>query len=81
MKLLKRDPQEDDPKIGPLIDAALKEATEMVEREFEERGWNAVGQRMGKSPGIWKRAGEILRERHGIEWKDPTQMNPGLFVD
>jgi len=81
MKLLKHDPQEDDPKIGPLIQTALKEAGEIVEREFDERGWNASGETMGKSPGIWKRAAEILHERHGIEWKDPMRMNPGLFVD
>jgi hypothetical protein len=74
-----RDPQEDDPVIGPIIKAAIEEARAIVDREFEERGY---GPNMkGRVPGTWKRAAEILRKRHGIEWKSPTQMNPGLFVD
>ena len=75
----KHDPIEDDPAIRPLLDAALAEAKTIVEREFKEKGFPP--DMMGKAPGIWKRAAEIMRERHGIEWKCLTEMNPGLFVD
>jgi hypothetical protein len=73
------DPQEDDPIVGPLIKAALEEAKAIVDREFEEQGYGPNIK--GRVPGTWKRAAQILRERHGIEWKSVTQLNPGLFVD
>jgi predicted subunit of tRNA(5-methylaminomethyl-2-thiouridylate) methyltransferase len=76
---LTRDPQIDDPVVGPLIKAVLEEARIIIEREFEERGFGP--NRKGRVPAIWKRAAQILRERHGVEWKNPTQLNPGLKVD
>jgi hypothetical protein len=79
MEKLFHDPQEDDPVTGPLIKAALEEAKAIVDREFAEKGY---GPNMkGRAPGTWKRARQILRERHGIEWKSPTDINPGLCVD
>ena len=79
MKKWTHDPQEDDPIVGPIIEAALKEAAEMVEQEFKEKGYPP--HMKGRVPGTWKRAAEILQRRHKIEWKNPMQMNPGLFVD
>ncbi len=74
-----RDLQEDDPVVGPLIKAALEEARQIVDERFKEKEYGP--DMKGRVPGTWKEAARILRERHGIEWKNPMQLNPGLFVD
>jgi hypothetical protein len=76
---LKHDPIEDDPAIRPLLEAAFVEATEIKEREWKEK--NYPPDMKGKAPGIYKMVTKIMLERHGIEWKDPMEMNPGLFID
>ncbi|MEM9253081.1 MAG: hypothetical protein AAGB29_12090 [Planctomycetota bacterium] len=76
-----RDPIENDPRIKALVDAAMAEAHQIVEAHWESNGYNARGIRKGKTPATWKEAARILREKHGIIWKNPMQMTPGLFVD
>ena len=56
-----------------------EEARQIVDTRFAEK---AYGPNMkGRVPGTWKEAARILRERHGIEWKNPMQLNPGFHVD
>lgn len=73
------DPQEDDPVLGPIIRTVLDEATKLEEQSLMDRGLPEGT--MAAAPWVWERAAEILRYRYGIEWKDPMEMTPGLFVD
>lgn len=68
------DPIEYDPTIRPLIEAASKEAdAELI--DHPHRG----------HPGFcyvfWETQKRILRDRYGIEWKDPAEMNPHIMFD
>jgi hypothetical protein len=85
------DPIEDDPMIRPLFLAAYQDAV----REVEE--WHAqhIAELEQQSPAeadmarsgrglchrIWARTKELLKERHGIEWRSPREMNPCVVFD
>jgi hypothetical protein len=68
------DPIEDDPQIGPLIDAATREAHEAL-ADHPHRG------QLGFCHVLWGKKKEILREKHGIEWRTPSEMDPLAFYD
>jgi hypothetical protein len=74
---LSHDPLEDDAVVGPLIKAVLDEVADQVHREFDDQG---LGVR-GRCHAIWNRATEILRDRHGVDWKSPRRMNPSFRFD
>ncbi len=67
------DPIEDDPSVRPLFLAAVDEATRETEQLF--------GLRRGSCHRIWHRTKEILKERNGIDWRSPADMNPGTLFD
>jgi hypothetical protein len=68
------DPIENDPEIRLLIEAASKEAHEAL----ADNQWK--GQR-GFCHIFWAKKKEILKEKYGIEWKTPREMNPMNFYD
>jgi len=68
----KHDPQEDDPKLGPIIKEACIEANQQV--------CGGKPLQLGQCHEIWARAKQILKEK-GIDWKSPADMNPNRFYD
>jgi len=69
---LKHDPQEDDPKKGPII----KEAAEQAKQKILGKGQH----NLGDAHRIWAEQKKILKER-GINWKSPQEMNPCAMLD
>lgn len=67
---LLHDPIEDDPLIHPMI----AEAAAQAEAEVPDSG-------MGWCYSVWEAQQRILRNRFGIEWFDPSEMNPGSLFD
>jgi len=73
---IKRDPQESDPALGPIIQAAAEDARRRVrarpvgQNRFQRRCVNDV----------WNEQRAILQAQ-GIDWKSPVQMNPGTMFD
>jgi hypothetical protein len=71
---MKRDPQEDDPKLKPLFDAAGKEAiANLAAKGFHKK--------IGFCHLFWGEKKEILLEKYGIDWKSPSEMNKNCFFD
>ncbi len=69
---LKHDPQEDDPLLMARIDAALAEAEQNLAHLPRTRGF---------CHPLWAEMKRILREKHGIDWKSPGDMNPEVLFD
>ena len=68
------DPIEKDPVIGSLVRQAEEEAkVELAKGEFVLD--------MGYCYMVWEKQKEILKERHGIDWKSPDEMNPMIIFD
>jgi len=68
------DPIENDPQLKPLVEAAAKEAEAELQPPRD-------GHEMGMCHHLWRRQKEILRERHGIDWRSPAEMNPDIIFD
>lgn len=66
------DPIEDDPVASPLIQKADEEAREQLKDSPMVMGW---------CHGFWKLKKQILKEKYGIEWRTPKEMNPGVAFD
>jgi hypothetical protein len=67
---LRYDPIEDDPNVQPFLRAAEKEAAEELQGP----------RRLGWVHGYWRVKKRILKEKYGIEWQTPAEMNPkGAF--
>ena len=67
------DPIEDDPSVASLFAQVRREAQSIVEAEG--------GPRLGRCHQVWHIVQRTLRERHGIEWLTPAQLNPGVAFD
>ena len=69
----RHDPLEDDPEIKKIIDAAREEATATVSQRHSPR--------LGFCQVVWQVQKKILKEKYGIDWKSPQQMNPHKRYD
>ena len=69
---LQHDPQEDDPVFKSKLERAMQEAEENLA---------AVPHRRGFCHRLWAEAKRILREKYGLEWKTPSEMNPHVLFD
>ncbi len=71
---MRRDPQEKDPQKKKLIQAAETEAEFTMTQDgtikFE-----------GSCHILWGRQQAILREKYGISWRTPAEMNPQFIFD
>ena len=68
------DPIEDDPSIKPIIEAADKEAqAELMHNQ--SRG------HLGFCHVFWGTKKRILKEKYGVDWNDPSEMNPDILFD
>ena len=70
------DPIEDHPATKRLIAKAEREA----EAELLREGTVGPGQ-IGYCHALWEVQQRILRERHGITWRTPAEMNPDVLFD
>jgi hypothetical protein len=73
----KHDPQEDDPKLGPIIREAAERAKQKVYKKY---GLKENEHRMGIGHEIWTEQKKILKGK-GINWKSPREMNPNTIFD
>ena len=51
-----------------------------MEAELERRFANAP-RHMGFCFHYWSAEKELLKEKYDIEWRSPSQMNPGVMFD
>ena len=49
-------------------------------QEAEDR-LAAVPHRRGYCHRLWAETKRILREKYGLDWKTPSEMNPGVLFD
>lgn len=70
----RHDPLEDDPAVRPLIDRADAEV---------RAAWVAEGRVWGRGSchAFWREKQRVLRDEHGVDWKTPAQINPGIRFD
>ena len=73
-RLLKSDPKERDPKYKHLIKQAEIEANEIINKEYPEAS-------LGRCHAVWAEQKRILKEKHNIDWKSPTEMNKYAYFD
>jgi len=66
------DPKEKDPTVKATIEKAREEA---------ERNLANHPKRLGFCHKLWAEQKRILREKYGINWKSPAEMNPGINFD
>ncbi len=71
---MKKDPQEKDPQKKKLIQAAETEA------EFTMTQDGTI-KLEGSCHILWGRQQKILKERYGIKWSSPAEMNPDVMFD
>jgi hypothetical protein len=71
---IKRDPIERDPKIAWLVEEAWKEAEAEVAARGELPYW-------GVCHLVWPVQKRILKEKYGIVWRTPAEMNPEILFD
>ncbi len=70
---IEHDPIEDDPKLGPIVEKARREA---VSEELANQS-----ERLGFCHIVWATQKRILKNKYGIDWKTPAEMNPGILFD
>ncbi|MBD1812991.1 hypothetical protein NDA07_01485 [Microcoleus vaginatus DQ-U2] len=68
----KHDPIEDDPKFKSIIEAAEREAEAELANEPEVLGY---------CHQFWSTKTRILKEKYGVDWKSPAEMNPDVLFD
>lgn len=69
---VKHDPIEDDPQFENIISAAERD----VEAELAD-----VPRLKGFCHIYWYTKKKILKERYGIDWKSPTEIDPKMRFD
>lgn len=85
------DPQEDDPRIRPLFEAICKEVALIVNKEHTQRiaaleaSFPAIADVLRSGRGLchrhWWLIKQLMKERHGIDWRSPADLNPGTRFD
>ena len=68
------DPIEDDLKIRAIIEQVDKEVEKLLEHDPSAHSY-------GGCHVIWSFKKQILKERYGIEWRDPSELNPDILFD
>lgn len=69
---MKYDPIEDDPQAGPSVQQADREARDALKDVPRELGW---------CHGFWATKKRLLKDRYGIDWRTPAEMNPTVAFD
>ncbi len=71
---LKHDPIEDNPEIKKIIEKAREEIDRKL-KTHERRG------KVGFSKIFARELQKLLKEKHNVDWKTPSQMNPRKKFD
>jgi len=66
-----RDPIEDDPKYKDILSS--------VDKEIEKELGDPIP--MGYCHVIWVKKKQILKDRYGVDWKSPAELNPNIEFD
>lgn len=69
---LRDDPQEDDPKLRKIFKSVDKE----VETILAD-----LPRQLGYCHAFWDEKRRILKQKYGIRWKSPDEMNPDVIFD
>jgi hypothetical protein len=67
-----RDPQEDDPR--------LREIFKQVDTEVE-KVLSTYSKESSSIHIYWGTKQRILKEKYGIDWNTPAEMNPSIYFD
>jgi hypothetical protein len=77
---LKYDPIEDDPAFGPMIGEANREAQRQLEERRVQEG--RPGQSwLGDVHFFYAVKKQYLKDKYGIDWRTPAEMNPHIAID
>ena len=71
---LRHDPIEDNARVRPTLDQAGREA----EQELAARG---IKPQFGYCHAYWHTKQRILKEKYGVDWRTPAEMNPDVAFD
>ena len=71
---MKSDPQERDPKMKSLLKATEAEARYSMEQD-------GTIKLDGACHILWGRQQKILKEKYGIKWRSPDEMNSDTMFD
>jgi hypothetical protein len=71
---IKQDPIESDPQFASIIHQVDVQAEENLLRQGRRAG-------RGFCHLFWREKQRLLKELHGIEWKSPRELNPGVLFD
>ncbi|ANJ66220.1 hypothetical protein A9404_01480 [Halothiobacillus diazotrophicus] len=71
---LRADPIDDDPRYAAII----AEAEQAAEAELSSIG---ISFGMGYCYPFWSAKKQILKERFGIDWQTPEELNPDVLFD
>jgi hypothetical protein len=69
---LRYDPIEDDPAIQPLLAKADQEASQEYPPERAYKGYYPI---------FWPIKKRILKDKYGIDWQTPRELNPNWAFD
>ena len=69
---LRHDPQEEDPKLRKTFKAVDREVESILANHPREIGFCHT---------FWDVKRGILKEKYGIDWKSPSEMNPDVCFD
>ena len=70
------DVKEIDPKYRNIIKKVDKEVEENIESKFP-----GMSKTMGFCHSFWNEKKRILKEKYGIDWRSPSELNPGTLYD
>jgi hypothetical protein len=71
------DPVEDDPRYLEVLDEVEQETKTRMKKD----GWPDKPTFLGWCHLYWGYKKRVLWEKHGISWRSPAEMNPGLLYD
>lgn len=63
----------------PFFQSVLREAEKEAQQKLEQRGIKTGA--VGYYKFFWQEKKIILREKYGIDWKTPQEMNPEINFD
>lgn len=73
---VKYDPIEDNERVKPIIAAVDQEVMQLSAADPPE-----LRAQLGYGPSLWQLKKKLLQEKHGIVWRTPAEMNPGIAFD
>jgi hypothetical protein len=73
---IRHDIKERDPKLKKIIKLAEQEAEKLLKESSP-----GCDKLLGYCHSLWDEQKRILREKYGIDWKTPAELNPDICFD